>query len=111
MTYQRNETPEPLASDPPAVSRKPFHPQADYVLDLLVSAGYITREKAFQTRDIAVEFGPDAAPGAPGQEAAAVQALTRLTEWAQAVHPEVSYSGDHPIAVARRALGAGEKTS
>jgi len=59
---------------PNATSKKPFHPQADYVLDLLVAAGHITRERAFQARDIAVKFGPDAAPGAPGQEAAAVQA-------------------------------------
>lgn len=35
-----------------------LHPQTDYVLDLLVAAGHITREKAFHARDIAVEFAP-----------------------------------------------------
>jgi hypothetical protein len=41
----------------------PVHPQTEYVLDLLVAAGHISREKAFQVRDIATEFGP----GAPSE--------------------------------------------
>lgn len=45
------------------MSAKKLHPQADYLLDLLVAAGHITREKAFQARDIALEFGPAAATG------------------------------------------------
>jgi hypothetical protein len=33
-------------------------------------------------------------------------ALERLTAWAEAMHPGVCYSGDHPVAVARSALGS-----
>lgn len=58
---------------------KRLSPDAEFVLDLLVAAGTITREKAFQARDIALEYAPhtlymsmftDEAAVTLGQEAA-----------------------------------------
>ena len=41
---------------------------------------------------------------APPPTAEAVQALQRLHDWAQAMDPKCTYTGDHPIAQARAAL-------
>lgn len=43
-------------NDPSKKPKRKLSPDAEYVLDLLVAAGHITREKAFQCRDIALQF-------------------------------------------------------